>query len=126
LYPALDPDQPQYYWYQKSSKWSESTKSLVFHHHYRSLPLDLADIWYDLVVGDCLPAKLKLSHRDKNEKGLRRYMMTHFMDLTKECKHAYYKIQLLCMYLLGRICLEVGEEDSHNEEKEVLLGICYK
>jgi hypothetical protein len=62
----------------KSSKWSESTKILVFHQHYGSSPLDLADIWYDLVVGDYVPDELKLSDKEKNEKGLKRYMMTHF------------------------------------------------
>ena len=56
----------------KSSKWSESTKILVFYQHYGSSPLDLADIWYDLVVGDYVPDELKLSDKEKNEKGLKR------------------------------------------------------
>jgi hypothetical protein len=60
------------------SRWSESTRILAFHQHYGSSPLNLADIWYDLTIGDYLPRDLKLSNKEKNEKGLKRYMMTHF------------------------------------------------
>jgi hypothetical protein len=59
------------------SRWSESTRIREFHRHYGSSPLDLADIWYDLTIGDHLPTELKLSGNEKNEKGLKRYMMTH-------------------------------------------------
>jgi hypothetical protein len=87
--------------------------------------LDLADIWYDLVVGDYLSYELKLSDKEKKWKGVKNAYDNPFLvvGLPKECKHACYKIQLLWMYLPGRTCLEVGKEDSCDEEQVTILVV---
>ena len=63
----------------KHARWSETTKILEFHRHYGSSPLDIADIWYDLVHdgGRYLPDELQLKVKEKNEKGFRQYMAGH-------------------------------------------------
>jgi hypothetical protein len=63
----------------KHDRWSETTKILEFHRHYGSSPLDIADIWYDLVHdgGRYLPDELQLKVKEKNEKGFRQYMAGH-------------------------------------------------
>lgn len=61
------------------TRWSEATRTLEFHRHYGSSPLDIADIWYDLVNDDrYLPPELKLSDKEKTEKGFKRYVIAHF------------------------------------------------
>jgi hypothetical protein len=42
------------------------------------LPLVFADQWHDLVVGDHLPEELKLSEKEKSEKGLKRFFIAHY------------------------------------------------
>ena len=59
-------------------RMSEESGTLQFHMHYGSSPLDLADMWYDLTVGDHIPAELQLSIKEKSEKGFKRFLMTHF------------------------------------------------
>jgi hypothetical protein len=46
----------------KHGRWSEKTKILEFQRHYGSSPLDIANIWYDLVHdgGKYLPDELQL------------------------------------------------------------------
>jgi hypothetical protein len=61
------------------ARWSEKTRVLDFHRHFGSSPLDITDIWYDLVNDDkYLPKELRLISKEKNEKGFKRYMMVHF------------------------------------------------
>ena len=38
----------------RSTRWSNARRALEFHRHYGSSPLDLADQWHDLNVGDHL------------------------------------------------------------------------
>lgn len=59
-------------------RWSAKTRALEFHRHYGSSPLDIADIWYDLVQGDYLPDELKLASNEKNKRGFKKYMMCQF------------------------------------------------
>jgi hypothetical protein len=60
------------------TRWSEASKILFFHQHFGSAPLDVADIWYDLVAGDYMPETLKLHEKEKTQKGLNRYLVTQF------------------------------------------------
>ena len=62
----------------KDNRWSEATRELCFHEHYGSSPLDIADLWFDLASGDCLPEKLRLEKKEKCEKGFKYYMIAHF------------------------------------------------
>ena len=62
----------------QSTRWSEATRAKEFHVHYGSSPLDVADIWFDLVAGDNLPDDLKLGEKERTQKGFKRYMMAHF------------------------------------------------
>jgi hypothetical protein len=60
----------------KHGRWSEKTKILEFQRHYGSSPIDIADIWYDLVHdgGKYLPNELQLKAKEKDEKGFRQYI----------------------------------------------------
>jgi hypothetical protein len=62
----------------KSDLWSNDRKILEFHAHYGSAPLDLADQWYDLMQDQNMPGDLKLTKKEKSEKGLKRYFAAHF------------------------------------------------
>ena len=64
----------------KYDRWSEKTRAAFFQQQYGSSPLDIADIWYDLVfAGDTyLSAELQITNVEKNNKGFKMYMMTHF------------------------------------------------
>ena len=62
----------------KWEKWNEHTKVERFHQHYGSSPLDIADIWYDLVHDDGTYLQDDvLLESEKNEKGFIKYIMTH-------------------------------------------------
>ena len=50
------------------NRWSQETKELVFHEMCGSSPLDVSDIWFDLVSGDYLPEELKLGKNEMREK----------------------------------------------------------
>ena len=62
----------------KTHRWSQKSKVTEFHKLYGSSPLDLADQWYDLCYGEYLDNKIALQEKEKNEKGFRRFMMTHY------------------------------------------------
>jgi hypothetical protein len=55
---------------------SDKHNRLVFHKHYGSAPLDLAEMWYDLTVTDIPQAQM--DDKEKSEKGFRMFMITHF------------------------------------------------
>jgi hypothetical protein len=78
----LSPQQALKYWLTflavRFTCWSDARMALEFHRHYVSLPLDLADQWHDLKVGDHLPEELQLNEKEKSEKGLKRYFVAHF------------------------------------------------
>ena len=62
-------------------RWSLKKKVEEFHAHYGSAPKDLADQWNDLCEDDgtCLNTeRLKMSEKEKSEKGLRRFAMAHY------------------------------------------------
>jgi hypothetical protein len=52
--------------------------ALEFHRHCGSSPLDLAEQWHDLTLGDHLPKELQLNKKEKSEKGLKRFFAAHF------------------------------------------------
>jgi hypothetical protein len=62
----------------KSARWSNASKDLEFQRHYGSAPLVLADIWYDLTVGDYVPEDLRLGKKENSEKGFKMFMVTNF------------------------------------------------
>jgi hypothetical protein len=45
------------------TRWSNARMVLEFHRHYGSWPLDLADQWHDLKVGNHLSKELQLMRR---------------------------------------------------------------
>ena len=49
---------------------------MLFHKHFGSSPLDLADMWYDLTVTDIPGATL--NEKEKTRKGFVHYMKAHF------------------------------------------------
>lgn len=48
----------------------------LFHKHYGSSPLVLAEIWYDLTQSNS--PEYQLDEKEKSEKGFRMYMMAHY------------------------------------------------
>jgi hypothetical protein len=62
----------------RSTRWSDARMALEFHRHYGSSPLDLAEQWHDLTLGDHLPKELQLNKKEKSEKGLKRFFVAHF------------------------------------------------
>jgi hypothetical protein len=68
----LSSEQVLKYWLKflsmKSTCWSDILGTLE-----GSLPLDLADQWHDLIVGDRLSKYLQLNNMEKSENGLKRF-----------------------------------------------------
>lgn len=63
----------------KIDRWSEKTKLTKFHSNYGSTPLDLAEIWYDMMNDDkLLKDNLELTKKDKSEKGFKAFMLAHY------------------------------------------------
>ena len=63
-------------WRHDQAAMSEEKKKLYFHKHFGSSPLDLADMWYDLVSTDIPGAAL--TDREKTLWGFKRFMMAHY------------------------------------------------
>jgi len=55
---------------------SKAHRSMVFEAHYGSPPLVIADMWYDLQVGE--HGEASLSEKENSEKGLRMFFMAIF------------------------------------------------
>jgi hypothetical protein len=55
---------------------SEKQNTLEFCQHYGSAPLDLAKMWYDLMVTD-IP-EVRMDDKDKSGKSSKMFMITHF------------------------------------------------
>ena len=55
---------------------SKDARLLSFHAHYGSNPLDMADIWHDLQVGEYEGASL--TEKEKSLKGFRMFLMATF------------------------------------------------
>lgn len=64
----------------KFDRWSAATCLMFFHQFYGSSPLDVADIWFDMVNDDgrYLGEELILKKSEKNKAGFKKYIMTHF------------------------------------------------
>lgn len=60
---------------------SKNSRAMIFQAHYGSSPLDIADVWYDLQVGEHEGATL--TEKENTTKGFRMFMMAHFYLFTK-------------------------------------------
>lgn len=61
---------------EKQQDMSKDSKALLFHAHYGSSPLDIADIWHDLQVGQYEGASL--TEKENSPQGFRMFMMAIF------------------------------------------------
>jgi len=61
---------------ERQSSMSQAFKEQVFHWHYGSNPLDIAEIWYDLQQNQYEGAFL--TDKENTLKGFKRYMIAHF------------------------------------------------
>ena len=65
-----------FYWHRP--RICDARKDEVFHKHYGSSPLVLANIWYDLALTDITEARL--NENEKSEKGFFKFLVAnHFL-----------------------------------------------
>ena len=100
--------------------FSRAALVALFRKHYGSLPMDLAEMWYDLCSTD-IPAA-RLNGNEKLERGFKLFMAAHFFLWTYPKNSNLLSSRFDICERNSRGVVEVDKEDSSFESKENCMG----